>query len=52
MNNEEKQIELLEEIVQQLVVMNNMKLVYLYAAFTQEVIDGWVDYIAEGDDDE
>lgn len=47
-----KQLELLAEIGQQLMVMNNLKLVYLYAAFGQEVIDTLIDEVAEGDDDE
>lgn len=47
-----KQLELLAEIGQQLMVMNNLKLVYLYAAFGQEVIDQLIDDVAEGGDDE
>ena len=47
-----KQLELLGEIAQQLMVMNNLKLVYLYAAFGNDVIDQLIDDVAEGGDDE
>lgn len=47
-----KQLELLGAINEQLVVMNNLQLVYLYAAFGQEQIDQMIDDVMEGEEHE
>lgn len=39
----------LEGINEQLIVMNNLQLVYLYAAFGQELIDQMIDDVVEGE---
>jgi hypothetical protein len=44
--------DLLQEIIAQLNVMNNLKLTYLYAAFGVEIIDGIMEEMLEGDEDE
>jgi hypothetical protein len=50
--NTKRQLQLLEAINEQLIVMNNLQLVYLYSAFGQGVTDQWIDSLTEGDDDE
>lgn len=45
-----RHLELLEGITEQLIVMNNLQLVYLYAAFGQEIIDQMIDDVVEGDE--
>lgn len=49
MNIEMKQLKMLEGINEQLIVMNNLQLVYLYAAFGQELIDQMIDDVVEGE---